>query len=143
MTTQRERPVSAVGVALQRSRQKHPPRLRMDGWRPYVGILGVLLGSIMGTLGSRTTSFGLTDLRGGRHADFDEGAWITTIFGIGQMLIGVASPYLGAVFGARRVLLAGTMLFFLASLLAPLAANFTCFLALLALAGIGSGPSFP
>ena len=89
-------PVSAVGVALHRSPQGHPPRLRIGSWRPYVGIVGVLLGSIMGTLGSRTTSFGLADLRGGLHAGFDEGAWITTMFGVGQMLVGVASPYLGA-----------------------------------------------
>jgi MFS transporter, DHA2 family, multidrug resistance protein len=141
--TRRDGPVSAVGVALQRSTQEHPPRLRMDSWRPYVGIFGVLLGSIMGTLGSRTTSFGLADLRGGLHAGFDEGAWITTIFGVGQMLVGVASPYLGAVFGARRVLLAGIALFFLASLLAPLATNLTGFLVLLGLAGIGSGTFIP
>src|SRR5271169_1286037 len=66
----------------------------------------------MGTLGSRVTSFGLADLRGGLSAGFDEGTWITTSFGIGQMLIGVASPYLGAVFGVRRVLLLGITLFF-------------------------------
>jgi MFS transporter, DHA2 family, multidrug resistance protein len=136
-------PVSAVGVALQRSAQEHPARLRMDSWRPYVGILGVLLGSIMGTLGSRTTSFGLADLRGGLHAGFDEGAWITTTFGVGQMLVGVASPYLGAVFGARRVLLAGIVLFFFTSLLAPLATNLSGFLVLIALAGIGSGTFIP
>ena len=45
-------------------------RLRIDNWRPYVGIFGVLLGSIMGTLGSCTTSFGLADLRSGIHAGF-------------------------------------------------------------------------
>jgi DHA2 family multidrug resistance protein len=105
--------------------------------------MGVLLGSVMGTLGSRTTSFGLADIRGGIHAGFDEGAWITTIFGVGQMLVGVASPYLGAVFGARRVLLTGIIVFFMASLLAPLTTNLTGFLVLLAFAGIGSGTFIP
>ncbi|WP_239479437.1 MFS transporter [Lichenicola cladoniae] len=103
----------------------------------------MLLGSVMGTLGSRTTSFGLADLRGGLHAGFDDGAWITTTFGVGQMLVGVASPYLGAVFGARRVLLTGIVMFFFASLLAPLATNFSGFLALLAIAGLGSGTFIP
>jgi DHA2 family multidrug resistance protein len=134
---------SAVGLALQHSRQDHPPRLRIDSWRPYVGLIGVLLGSIMGTLGSRTTSFGLADLRGSLHAGFDEGAWITTSFGVGQMLVGVASPYLGAMFGARRVLLTGIVVFFLASLLAPLATNLTVFFLLLAIGGIGSGTFIP
>jgi DHA2 family multidrug resistance protein len=136
-------PVSAVGVALTQALQAAPPRLRLDSWRPYIGILGVLLGSIMATLGSRTTSFGLADLRGGIHASFDEGAWITTSFGVGQMLVGVAAPYLGAVFGARRVLLAGIALFFIASLLTPLTTNLPIFMALLVLGGVGSGTFIP
>jgi DHA2 family multidrug resistance protein len=119
------------------------PRLDADTWRPYVGILGVLLGSIMGVLGSRTTSFGLADLRGGLQAGFDEGAWITTTFGIGQMLVGVASPYLGVVFGVRRVLLLGILLFFLASLLGPLSPNLAAFLTMQFLGGVGSGTFIP
>ena len=97
----------------------------------------------MGTLGSRATSFGLADLRGGLHAGFDEGAWITTSYGIGQMLVGVASPYLGAVFGVRRVLLLGIILFFMASLLAPLTDNLPAFVVMLGLAGLGSGTFIP
>ena len=94
-------PVTSAGAALHAIADFHP-RLTADALRPYVGMLGVLLGSVMGTLGSRVTTFGLADLRGGLSAGFDEGAWITTSYGIGQMLMGVAWPYLGAlsVFGA-------------------------------------------
>ena len=67
-------PVSAHGRLLHAMEHLHPPRLHIADWRPYLGILGVLLGSVMGTLGSRATSFGLADLRGGLHAGFDEGA---------------------------------------------------------------------
>ena len=45
---------------------------------PLCRHLGVLLGSIISFLGSRVTTFGLADLRGGLHPGFDEGAWITT-----------------------------------------------------------------
>jgi DHA2 family multidrug resistance protein len=133
-------PVTAAGIALRASPFV---RLRADTLRPYVGIVGVLLGSIMGTLGSRVTSFGLADLRGGLLAGFDEGAWITTSFGIGQMLVGVASPYLGAVFGVRRVLLLGILLFFTSSLLGPLSPNLQAFLAMQFLGGLGSGTFIP
>ena len=139
----RDAPASAVGLALRRSAQAGPPRLTMDTWRPYVGIVGVLLGSVLGTLGSRTTSFGLADLRGALHAGFDEGAWITTSFGVGQMLVGIASPYLGAVLGARRVLLIGIVVFFLASLLAPFATGVRGFVILVGIAGLGSGTFIP
>jgi len=135
-------PVTATGAALHPIAALHP-RLSADTLRPYIGILGVLLGSIMATLGSRVTSFGIADLRGGLHLGFDEGAWMTTSFGVGQMLVGVACPYLGAIFGVRRILLMGIGLFFIASLLGPLSPNLDAFLAMQFLAGIGTGTFIP
>jgi MFS transporter, DHA2 family, multidrug resistance protein len=135
-------PVTAAGTALHVVGEL-VPRLPLDSWRPYIGLLGVLLGSAMGTLGSRVTTFGLADLRGGLSVGFDEGAWITTSFGVGQMLMGVASPYLGAVFGVRRVLLLGIVLLFTASLLGPLSPNLSAFLTIHFLAGVGSGTFIP
>ena len=70
-------PVSAAGRALRALPVPHP-RMSADTIRPYIGILGVLIGSIASVLASRVTTFGLADLRGGLHAGFDEGAWITT-----------------------------------------------------------------
>jgi MFS transporter, DHA2 family, multidrug resistance protein len=135
-------PVTAAGAALHFAGEL-VPRLPLDSWRPYIGLVGVLLGSAMGTLGSRVTTFGLADLRGGLSAGFDEGAWITTSFGIGQMIMGVASPYLGAIFGVRRILLLGIVLFFTASLLGPLSPNLQAFLTIHFLAGVGSGTFIP
>jgi hypothetical protein len=131
-------PVTAAGAALHPIAHAHP-RLGADTLRPYIGILGVLLGSILATLGSRVTTFGIADLRGGLHLGFDEGAWMTTSFGVGQMLVGVACPY----FGVRRILLMGIGLFFIASLLAPLSPNLDAFLATQFLAGIGTGTFIP
>lgn len=111
--------------------------------RPYIGILGVLIGALASTLGSRITTFGLSDLRGALHVGFDEGAWITTAYGVGQMVIGIACPYLGTLFGTRRMLFAGISLFFAASLLAPLSPNLDAFLAMQFVAGLGSGTFIP
>ncbi|GLS19325.1 MFS transporter [Labrys miyagiensis] len=135
-------PITAAGVALHPISRFHP-RLNIDTLRPYIGILGVLLGAIMSTLGSRVTSFGLADLRGGLHLSFDEGAWMTTSFGLGQMLVGVSCPYLGVIFGVRRVLLLGIILLFVASLLAPFSPNLNAFLAMQFMAGVGSGTFIP
>jgi DHA2 family multidrug resistance protein len=68
---------------------------------------------------------------------------MTTSFGVGQMLIGVACPYLGAIFGVRRVLLLGMILLFVASLLGPLSPNLNAFLAAQFMAGVGSGTFIP
>jgi DHA2 family multidrug resistance protein len=135
-------PHSAAGRALHALEAPHP-QLSADTLRPYVGILGVLLGSIIATLASRVTTFGLADLRGGLQAGFDEGAWITTAVGIGQMMAGVCSSYLGAIFGVRRMLLLGIVTMFIASLLGPLSPNLHAFIAMQVLSGIGSGTFIP
>ena len=68
---------------------------------------------------------------------------MTTSFGVGQMLIGVACPYLGAIFSVRRVLLHGMALLFVASLLGPFSPNLTAFLTAQFLAGVGTGTFIP
>jgi DHA2 family multidrug resistance protein len=135
-------PITSAGVASHAVGWR-PQRLSADSLRPYVGIVGVLIGAILSTIGSRITTFGLADLRGGLHLGFDEGAWMTTSFGVGQMMVGVACPYLGAIFSVRRILLYGMALLFIASLLAPLSPNLTAFLTAQFLAGVGTGTFIP
>ena len=135
-------PITCAGIAAHASGTRYI-RLNANSLRPYIGILGVLIGAILSFTGSRITTFGLADLRGGLHFGFDEGAWMTTSFGVGQMLIGVACPYLGAIFSVRRVLLHGMALLFVASLLGPLSPNLTAFLTAQFLAGVGTGTFIP
>ena len=135
-------PITSAGVATHAAGLR-PQRLSANSLRPYIGILGVLIGALLSTIGSRITTFGLADLRGGLHFGFDEGAWMTTSFGVGQMLVGVACPYLGAIFSVRRVLLHGMALLFVASLLGPLSPNLTAFLTAQFLAGVGAGTFIP
>jgi MFS transporter, DHA2 family, multidrug resistance protein len=135
-------PITSAGVAVHASGTPFI-RLSADSLRPYIGILGVLIGALLSTIGSRITTFGLADLRGGLHFGFDEGAWMTTSFGVGQMMIGVACPYLGAIFSVRRILLYGMALLFVASLLGPLSPNLTAFVTAQFLAGVGSGTFIP
>ena len=135
-------PITSAGVATHAAGWI-PPRLSANSLRPYIGILGVLIGALLSFVGSRITTFGLADLRGGLHFGFDEGAWMTTSFGVGQMMVGVACPYLGAIFSVRRILLHGMALLFVASLLGPLSPNLTAFLTAQFLAGVGSGTFIP
>jgi DHA2 family multidrug resistance protein len=135
-------PVTCAGIAAHERGVRYI-RLDPDTLRPYAGILGVLIGAILSFTGSRITTFGLADMRGGLHFGFDEGAWMTTSFGVGQMLVGVACPYLGAIFSVRRILLHGMALLFIAALLGPLSPNLTAFLTAQFLAGVGTGTFIP
>ena len=112
-------------------------------WRACVGLFGVLLGAMMATLGTRVSTFGLADVRGALDAGFDEGAWITTAIGVGQIVSGVTCAYLASIVGARRLLLVGIATFFAASVVAPLSPNLTAYLTAQVFAGLGSGTFIP
>jgi DHA2 family multidrug resistance protein len=111
--------------------------------RPFIGVFAVLLGSIISTLDSRITNFGLTDVRGAVHAGFDEGAWITTAFTVGQMMIGPVSAWLGMAFGPRRLLMISSAVFALSNLLLPFSPDLRFVLAFQMVSGLASGTFIP
>jgi DHA2 family multidrug resistance protein len=111
--------------------------------RPFIGVLAVLLGSIISTLDSRITTFGLADVRGAVHAGFDEGAWITTAFTVGQMLVGPAAAWLGVVFGPRRLLMISSAVFGLSNLLLPFSPDLRFILVFQMVSGLASGTFIP
>jgi DHA2 family multidrug resistance protein len=85
----------------------------------YVGTLGVCLAAGIATLNGRMISVGLPDLRGAMGFGFDEASWIPTAYNMGLMFIGPFSVFLGAMLGARRVLLCSGAIFILCSILLP------------------------
>ncbi|HUK07490.1 MAG TPA: MFS transporter [Stellaceae bacterium] len=119
---------------------KSPPAITT---RPFIGLLAVLLGSMISTLDSRITVFGLADVRGAVHAGFDEGAWITTAAAFGQMMIGPVSSWLGMVFGPRRVLMISGNIFAVSNLLLPFSPNVYWVFAFQFISGLSSGTFIP
>jgi DHA2 family multidrug resistance protein len=111
--------------------------------RPFIGTFAVLIASMISTLDSRITTFGLADVRGAVHAGFDEGAWITTAFTTGQMLIGPVSAWLGMVFGPRRLLMISSSVFGLSNLLLPFSPDLNFILAFQMISGLSSGTFTP
>lgn len=106
---------------------------------PWLGLSAVLLGTFISTVNSRLSTFGLADIRGAVHAGFDEGAWITTSGSTAQMLIAPLAIWLGAVFGARRVLLEAALAFAVINVIAPFSTNVQMLLALQFASGLASG----
>jgi MFS transporter, DHA2 family, multidrug resistance protein len=120
-----------------------PASLRTMSERPWVGILAVMLSAIAATLTSRLTSFGLADIGGALGVGVDERAWITTAFSTAQMLIGPIAPWIAFLFGIRRVLFWGGLVFGIAEVLLPFSSDFQVFIALQFIAGLGSGTFIP
>jgi MFS transporter, DHA2 family, multidrug resistance protein len=111
--------------------------------RPLIGLMAVSLGSIIATLDTRITNFGLADVRGAIHAGFDEGAWITTAVTVGQMMIGPASVLLVQVFGTRRLLSVACVVFGISNFLLPFSPDLRFVLMFQFISGLASGTFIP
>src|SRR5579871_3100307 len=90
---------------------------------PWLGLVGVLLGTFISTLNTRLSSFGLADIRGAVHAGFDDGAWITTAQTAAQMLVCPIAIWMGIAFGARKVLVEAAVVFAVVALIEPFSPN--------------------
>jgi MFS transporter, DHA2 family, multidrug resistance protein len=110
---------------------------------PWVGLLAVLMGTFISTLNGRLSTFGLADIRGAVGAGFDEGAWITTAQTVAQMFITLAAIWMGAAYGARRVLIGASIAFAVISLLTPYSATLPMLLTMQFLGGLASGCFIP
>jgi MFS transporter, DHA2 family, multidrug resistance protein len=110
---------------------------------PYVGTFGVFLGAGIATLNGRMISVGLPDLRGAMGFGFDEASWIPTSYNMALMFIGPFSVFLGAMLGARRVLLFSGTIFILCSILLPFSPSLRVMLCLQVISGLSSGTFYP
>ncbi|AZQ53237.1 MFS transporter [Burkholderia cenocepacia] len=119
------------------------PASDIPTFRSIAAIAAVLLGAIIATLTSRITSLGLADVRGALGVGFDEGAWINTAFTASQMFVGPLAIAAAFMFGTRRVLVAGAVVFLGAESVLPLCTQFGAFIVCQAIAGLASGVFVP
>jgi DHA2 family multidrug resistance protein len=110
---------------------------------PLLGILGVIMGAGISSLAARLLSLGLTDLRGQLGIGFDEATWLPTAFNTATVFIGPLTVYLGALLGARRVLLVGSVVFAIVSACLPFVHSYSLLIVLMAIAGFSSGTFYP
>src|ERR1700724_1434807 len=110
---------------------------------PVAGVVAVMLGAFISSLNTRLTTFGLADIRGGLSLGFDEGSWITTVFGAAQMVVTPAAAWMSTVLGTRRVLLWTGTIFTAASLLPPFVSDCGTLIALQLVRGLAVGAFIP
>ena len=110
---------------------------------PVLGVVAVMLGAFISSLNTRITTFGLADIRGGLSFGFDEGSWITTVFGAAQMVVTPAAPWMSTVLSTRRVLLWTGTTFTAASLLPPFVNDYDTLIALQLVRGLAVGAFIP
>jgi DHA2 family multidrug resistance protein len=111
--------------------------------RPVLGIMAVMLGAFISSLNTKTTTFGLADIRGGLGLGFDEGSWISTVFGAAQMVVTPAAAWMSTVLSTRRVLVWTGAIFTVTSLLPPLLSDYDTLMAVQLIRGLAVGAFIP
>ncbi len=106
-------------------------------------VLGALLGAFMAVLNIQITNASLLYIEGGIGTGVDNGAWITTAYLIGEIIVIPLTDYLSRVFSFRRYLIVNTVLFLVFSVSCAFAHNLGQMIVLRALQGFSGGVLIP
>ena len=102
-----------------------------------------LTGAFMALLNTQTTAFAVADIKGGIHAGYDEGAWITTAYTIGELAVIPVTAALAAAFTTRLWLMLNAALFLVFCLACTQATSLEQLLALRLAQGLTGGALIP
>jgi DHA2 family multidrug resistance protein len=106
-------------------------------------VLGALLGAFMAVLNIQITNASLLYIEGGIGTGVDNGAWISTAYLIGEIIVIPLTDYLSRVFSFRRYLIVNTVLFLAFSMACALAHNLGQMIVLRGLQGFTGGVLIP
>ena len=93
-----------------------PERASTTAW---IAVSAAMIGAFMAILNIQITNASLLDIEGGIGTGVDNGAWISTSYLIGEIVVIPLTDYLSRVFSFRRYMLANAVLFPIFSRLAP------------------------
>src|SRR3954462_7892403 len=79
--------------------------------REWIAVLAGTIGAFMAILNIQITNASLLDIKGGIGTGVDNGAWISTSYLIGEIVVIPLTDYLSRVFSFRRYILANGILF--------------------------------
>ncbi len=111
--------------------------------KTWIAIAGAMLGAFMAVLNIQITNASLRDIEGGIGTGGINGAWITTAYLIGEIIVIPLSDYLSRVFSLRRYLLINVGLFLLFSALCGQASSLPEMIVLRGLQGFAGGVMIP
>jgi MFS transporter, DHA2 family, multidrug resistance protein len=106
-------------------------------------VLGALVGTFMAVLNIQITNASLLYIEGGIGTGVDNGAWISTAYLIGEIIVIPMTDYLSRVFSFRRFLIVNSILFLAFSVACAFAHNLGQMIVLRGLQGFAGGVLIP
>lgn len=111
--------------------------------RDWIAVLAAMIGAFMAILNIQITNASLLDIEGGIGTGVDNGAWISTSYLIGEIVVIPLTAYLSSVFSFRRYMLVNSILFPLFSLSCAFAHDLGTMIVLRGLQGFAGGVLIP
>jgi MFS transporter, DHA2 family, multidrug resistance protein len=109
----------------------------------WIAVLAGMVGAFMAILNIQITNASLLDIEGGIGTGVDNGAWISTSYLIGEIVVIPLTDYLSRVFSFRRYMLANAILFPLFSAACAFAHDLGSMIVLRGLQGFAGGVLIP
>ncbi|MDQ0470996.1 DHA2 family efflux MFS transporter permease subunit [Labrys wisconsinensis] len=109
----------------------------------WIAILAGMIGAFMAILNIQITNASLLDIEGGIGTGVDNGAWISTSYLIGEIVVIPLTSYLSRVFSFRRYMLGSTLFFALFSMACAFAHDLGSMIAMRGLQGFAGGVLIP
>lgn len=109
----------------------------------WIAILAGMVGAFMAILNIQITNASLLDIEGGIGTGVDNGAWISTSYLIGEIVVIPLTSYLSRVFSFRAYMIGSTFFFAVFSMACAFAHNLGEMIALRGLQGFAGGVLIP
>jgi MFS transporter, DHA2 family, multidrug resistance protein len=116
------------------------PRASVKDW---IAVLACMIGAFMAILNIQITNASLLDIEGGIGTGVDNGAWISTAYLIGEIVVIPLTDYLSKVFSFRRYLLVNAVLFPLFSIACAFTHDLGSMIVMRGLQGFAGGILIP
>lgn len=116
------------------------PRASTKEW---IAVLAGMIGAFMAILNIQITNASLLDIEGGIGTGVDNGAWISTSYLIGEIVVIPLTAYFSSVFSFRRYMLVNTILFPLFSIACAFTHDLGSMIVMRGLQGFAGGVLIP
>ena len=135
----------AQTAALTTSGLGAPLVARTDRASPtaWIAVLAGMIGAFMAILNIQITNASLLDIEGGIGTGIDNGAWISTSYLIGEIVVIPLTDYLSKVFSFRYYIIVNTILFSLFSVACAFTHDLPSMIAMRGLQGFAGGVLIP
>ena len=111
--------------------------------REWIAVSASMIGAFMAILNIQITNASLLDIEGGIGTGVDNGAWISTSYLIGEIIVIPLTDYLSRVFSFRRYILVNSILFPLFSIACAFTHDLGSMIAMRGLQGFAGGVLIP